>query len=123
MRLGCIADDLTGATDLGVTLAREGLSVVQVNGVPDETLQLAPSEAIVVALKSRTNAAAEAVPQSASASLPRHDAVTPFMQSEARNVLVCRAERLAFPIKEGVPMMLEEDARQLASDDPLLDRN
>ena len=61
MRLGCIADDLTGATDLGVTLAREGLSVVQVNGVPDDTLQLAPSEAIVVALKSRTNPAAEAV--------------------------------------------------------------
>ena len=61
MRLGCIADDLTGATDLGVTLAREGLSVVQVNGVPDETLQLAPSEAIVVALKSRTNPAAQAV--------------------------------------------------------------
>lgn len=61
MRLGCIADDLTGATDLGVTLAREGLSVVQVNGVPDGTLDLAPSDAIVVALKSRTNAAAEAV--------------------------------------------------------------
>ena len=34
MLLGCIADDLTGATDLGVTLAREGLSVIQVNGVP-----------------------------------------------------------------------------------------
>ena len=25
MLLGCIADDLTGATDLGITLAREGL--------------------------------------------------------------------------------------------------
>lgn len=61
MRLGCIADDLTGATDLGVTLAREGLSVVQVNGVPDDALELAPCDAIVVALKSRTNAAAEAV--------------------------------------------------------------
>ena len=61
MRLGCIADDLTGATDLGVTLAREGLSVVQVNGVPDRTLDLPPSDAIVVALKSRTNPAAEAV--------------------------------------------------------------
>jgi uncharacterized protein YgbK (DUF1537 family) len=34
--LACIADDLTGATDLGVTLAREGLSVVQVNGVPGQ---------------------------------------------------------------------------------------
>jgi uncharacterized protein YbaR (Trm112 family) len=37
-------------------------------------------------------------------------------------VLVCRAERLAYPLKEGVPMMLEEDARQLTSDDPLLAR-
>ena len=36
--------------------------------------------------------------------------------------LVCRAERLAFPIRDGVPMMLEEDARQLAHDDPLLER-
>ena len=37
-------------------------------------------------------------------------------------VLVCRAERLAFPIQQGVPMMLEEDARQLPPDDPLLER-
>lgn len=60
MILACIADDLTGATDLGVTLAREGLSVVQVNGAPG---QLAPprTDAVVVALKSRTNAPAEAV--------------------------------------------------------------
>ena len=61
MRLGCIADDLTGATDLGVTLAREGLSVVQVNGVPEGALELTPCDAVVVALKSRTNPAAEAV--------------------------------------------------------------
>jgi uncharacterized protein YbaR (Trm112 family) len=47
----------------------------------------------------------------------------PLKLQRAANVLVCRAERLAFPIKDGVPMMLEEDARQLASDDPLLDRN
>jgi uncharacterized protein YbaR (Trm112 family) len=40
----------------------------------------------------------------------------------AAQVLVCRAERLAFPLRDGVPMMLEEDARQLASDDPLLER-
>jgi uncharacterized protein YbaR (Trm112 family) len=37
-------------------------------------------------------------------------------------VLVCRAERLAFPIRDGVPMLLEEDARQLAHDDRLLER-
>lgn len=34
--------------------------------------------------------------------------------------LVCRAERLAFPVREGVPVMLEEEARRLSSDDPLL---
>ncbi len=61
MLLGCIADDLTGATDLGVTLAREGLSVTQVNGVPDAALVVPATDAVVVALKSRTNAPQEAV--------------------------------------------------------------
>ena len=61
MLLGCIADDLTGATDLGVTLAREGLSVIEVNGVPQSSLEIPAADAIVVALKSRTNPPAEAV--------------------------------------------------------------
>ncbi len=61
MLIGCIADDLTGATDLGVTLAREGLSVVQVNGVPDAGVEVSQVDAVVVALKSRTNPAAQAV--------------------------------------------------------------
>jgi uncharacterized protein YgbK (DUF1537 family) len=59
--LGCIADDLTGATDLGVTLAREGLMVVQVNGVPAADLRVDAADAVVVALKSRTNPPEEAV--------------------------------------------------------------
>ncbi|MBC8027452.1 MAG: Trm112 family protein [Steroidobacteraceae bacterium] len=46
----------------------------------------------------------------------------PLKFQKASDVLVCRAERLAFPIKDGVPMMLEEDARQLVHDDPLLER-
>ena len=46
----------------------------------------------------------------------------PLKFQKAAEVLVCRAERLAFPLREGVPMMLEEDARQLSSDDPLLER-
>ena len=58
MLLGCIADDLTGATDLGVNLAREGLSVIQVNGVPDAGLDVPGADAVVVALKSRTIPAA-----------------------------------------------------------------
>jgi tetraacyldisaccharide 4'-kinase len=35
-------------------------------------------------------------------------------------VLVCRPDRLAFPIRDGVPVMLEEEARILTADDPLL---
>ena len=30
--------------------------------------------------------------------------------------LICKADRLAYPIKDGIPVMLEEDARKL---DPL----
>jgi uncharacterized protein len=36
------------------------------------------------------------------------------------DVLVCRADRLAFPVHDGIPVMLEEEARSLNSDDPLL---
>lgn len=42
-------------------------------------------------------------------------------QREAQ-VLVCRMDRLAFPIRDHVPVMLEEEARQLGADDPLLER-
>ena len=47
------------------------------------------------------------------------------MNDRLLDILACprwRADRLAFPLKDGVPMMLEEDARQLNSDDPLLAR-
>jgi uncharacterized protein len=37
-------------------------------------------------------------------------------------VLVCRLDRLAYPIRDDVPVMLEEEARQLSADDPLMDR-
>ncbi len=67
MLLGCIADDLTGATDLAANLAREGLSVIQVNGVPDATLDVPGVDALVVALKSRTIPVADAIAQSESA--------------------------------------------------------
>lgn len=38
------------------------------------------------------------------------------------HVLVCRLDRLAYPIRDEVPVMLEEEARQLSPDDPLLER-
>jgi uncharacterized protein YgbK (DUF1537 family) len=65
--IGCIADDLTGATDVAVTFSREGLAALQINGVPDGSLAVAPADVIVVALKSRTIAAADAVAQSLAA--------------------------------------------------------
>jgi uncharacterized protein YgbK (DUF1537 family) len=67
MRLGCIADDLTGATDLSLMLAREGMNVIQTAGVPDRELDLSDADAVVVALKSRTTPAHEAVAQSLAA--------------------------------------------------------
>lgn len=67
MLLGCIADDFTGATDLAGTIALAGLAAVQVNGVPEADLSIAPADAVVVALKSRTIAAQEAVAQSLAA--------------------------------------------------------
>ena len=36
--------------------------------------------------------------------------------------LICRADRLSFPVRDGIPVMLEEEATQLRSDDPLLAR-
>jgi uncharacterized protein YgbK (DUF1537 family) len=61
MKLGCIADDLTGATDLALMLAREGLRTVQTIGVPRADLDLSGADAVVVALKSRTVPAQEAI--------------------------------------------------------------
>jgi tetraacyldisaccharide 4'-kinase len=45
------------------------------------------------------------------------------LASEASGkVLVCRADRLAYPVRDGIPVMLEEEARPLDSTDPLLER-
>jgi uncharacterized protein YgbK (DUF1537 family) len=64
--IGCIADDFTGATDLANNLVRAGMRCVQTIGVPDDSAVL-QTDAIVVALKSRTVPAAEAVAQSLAA--------------------------------------------------------
>src|ERR1035438_1274890 len=61
--LGCIADDLTGATDLANNLVRAGMRVIQTIDVPDEATILV-ADAVVVALKSRTIPAAESADQS-----------------------------------------------------------
>ncbi|ACC75851.1 3-oxo-tetronate kinase [Paraburkholderia phymatum] len=61
--LGCIADDFTGATDLANMLVRGGMRTVQTIGVPDANIRI-DADALVVALKSRTAPAREAVRQS-----------------------------------------------------------
>jgi len=63
MLLGCIGDDFTGSSDLANTLAKGGLRTVQYNGVPANDADRSV-EAGVVALKTRTVAAREAVRQS-----------------------------------------------------------
>lgn len=67
MLLGAIADDLTGATDLALTLTRGGMKVLQVVGVPPSGAQFADADAVVVSLKSRTIPASEAVAMSITA--------------------------------------------------------
>jgi uncharacterized protein YbaR (Trm112 family) len=35
--------------------------------------------------------------------------------------LVCRPDRLAYAVRDGIPLMLPEEARALNADDPLLE--
>ena len=61
--LGCIGDDFTGSTDLANTLVRRGMRSVQLIGTPMSAKAI-EADAIVIALKSRSIPAAEAVAQS-----------------------------------------------------------
>jgi 3-dehydrotetronate 4-kinase len=62
--LGAIADDFTGATDLCNTLVRRGMKTVQLIDVPDGNASAPDTEAVVIALKSRTIPAPAAVAMS-----------------------------------------------------------
>jgi uncharacterized protein YbaR (Trm112 family) len=37
----------------------------------------------------------------------------PLVYRKAQAELVCKADRLAYPVKDGIPVMLEDDARKL----------
>lgn len=43
----------------------------------------------------------------------------PLVFNKAAQELVCKADRLAFGIKDGIPVMLESEARQLAADEEI----
>lgn len=62
--LGAIADDFTGATDLCNTLVRRGMKTVQLIDVPPAGAPPPDAEAVVIALKSRTIPAGDAVAMS-----------------------------------------------------------
>lgn len=64
--LGCIADDFTGGTDLAGMLVKAGMRTVQMIGVPREPLP-EDVDAVVIALKSRTVPARQAVEESLAA--------------------------------------------------------
>jgi len=66
MTLGVIADDFTGATDVASMLVRAGMRTVQLIGVPGDAAQ-ADADAVVIALKSRTTPAPDAVRESLAA--------------------------------------------------------
>jgi uncharacterized protein YgbK (DUF1537 family) len=61
LRLGAVADDYTGASDLANTLTRNGLATMQTIGVPSADLDLVGVEAVVIALKIRSVEAPRAV--------------------------------------------------------------
>ena len=66
MLLGCIGDDFTGSSDLANTLAKQGMRSVQYTGVPVTPAE-AQVQAGVVALKTRSIPAADAIAQSLAA--------------------------------------------------------
>jgi uncharacterized protein YgbK (DUF1537 family) len=61
MLLGCIADDFTGATDLANTLVRQGMSTVVLLGVPRAGVAVPKTDAVIIAVKSRSIPALDAV--------------------------------------------------------------
>ena len=43
----------------------------------------------------------------------------PLLYRKTENELICKVDRLAFSVKDGIPVMLEEEARKLAADEEI----
>lgn len=68
IKIGCIADDFTGASDAASFIKKGGLNTILINGIPESDFSLPDEcEAVVIALKSRTQNPKEAVEDSLSA--------------------------------------------------------
>lgn len=59
--LGCIADDFTGASDAASFLVKGGMKTLLFNGIPKEEEELEECQAVVIALKTRTQESLSAV--------------------------------------------------------------
>ena len=64
IKLGCIADDFTGATDLANMLVKGGLKTIQLLGTPRKSDVVPSVDAVIIALKTRTIPVEEAIEQS-----------------------------------------------------------
>mgnify|MGYP000494908060 CR=1 FL=1 len=43
----------------------------------------------------------------------------PLLYKKTENELICKADRLAFLIKDGIPVMLEDEARKLPAEEEI----
>jgi len=41
----------------------------------------------------------------------------PLVYRKSDNELICKGDRLAYPIRDDIPIMLEEEARELPADE------
>ena len=69
MLLGCIADDFTGASDAASFLVKGGMQTLLLNGIPEhiDKSEIARADAVVIALKTRTQETVSAVEDSLNA--------------------------------------------------------
>ncbi|MDX2350248.1 MAG: Trm112 family protein [Porticoccus sp.] len=44
---------------------------------------------------------------------------SPLKYDTKKNELICKVSGLAYPIRDGIPVMLESEARQLSADEKL----
>ncbi|MBK5074294.1 four-carbon acid sugar kinase family protein [Budviciaceae bacterium CWB-B4] len=64
IKIGVIADDFTGSTDIGCFIAATGCQVVQFVGTPDESLNSSDADALIISLKTRSCPVQQAIDES-----------------------------------------------------------
>lgn len=45
----------------------------------------------------------------------------PLVYKKAEQELICKADRLAYPIRDDIPVMLQEEARELPAEEEIED--